>query len=161
MHAKRIVMTLSWAALFALAGPISAETRPADVHTPDLSHSERMRMRGDVERFSQEHPDRARIDKRRQMLRERAKRRFHEADHDGNGRLNRHELARQNPNAARHFEQIDRDRDGEISEFEFAQALRRRMRMQDPHRLAPRQTHTPNSGIGAEPYFSSPSDSGK
>lgn len=152
-------MTLSCTALFAVAGLGSAEPRPADAHTPDLSHSERMRMRGDVERFSQEHPDRARIELRRQMLRERAKRRFHDADQDGNGRLNRHELARRNPNAARHFDQIDRDRDGELSELEFAQALRRRMRMQTPHARPPEQNRAPNSTVGAESTSPSPSAS--
>lgn len=132
MHAKRIFIALGCVALFGTAGLALAEPRPRDTHAPGLSPSERMRMRGDLERFSQQHPQRARIEMRRQMLRERARRRFHDADHDGNGYLNRQELSRINPNAARHFDQIDRDQDGEVSEHEVGQVLRRRMQGQYP-----------------------------
>lgn len=130
MHAKRILMLLGCLALFSSAGASRAEPEPQDTHSPALSASERMRMRGDLERFSQQHPYRNHIEMRRQLLRERAKRRFLEADLDDNGFLNRQEFARHNPNAARQFDLIDRNRDGELSEMEVAQALRRHMRRQ-------------------------------
>jgi len=129
-------MVLSCATLFGWAGGVLAEPRQRDAHAQGLSPSERMRMRGDLERFSREQPYRDKIEMRRQMLRERGKQRFHDADRDGNGLLNRQELRQLNPNAARHFDQIDRDHDGELSEQEVGQAMRRRMRRQDPHGLS-------------------------
>lgn len=132
MHAKRIFIALGCVALFGTASLGLADTQTRDMHIPSLSPSERMRMRGDLERFSQQHPHRARIEMRRQMLRERARRRFHDADLDGNGLLNRQELSQLNPNAARHFDQIDHDHDGELSEQEVGQAIRWRMKRQSP-----------------------------
>lgn len=135
MHAKRIVMVLGCVTLLGSANVLYAQPRSRDVHAQGLSHSERMRMRGDLERFSREQPYRDKIEMRRQMLRERARQRFQHADRDGNGFLNRQELRHLNPNAARHFDQIDRDHDGELSEQEVGQAMRRRMRRQSAHDL--------------------------
>lgn len=137
-------MVLGCAALVGWAGVLLAEPRPRGAHAHSLSHSERMRMRGDLERFSQEQPYREKIEMRRQMLRERGRQRFHDADRDGNGLLNRQELRHLNPNAAHHFDQIDRDRDGELSEQEVDQAMRRRMQRQDPHALSSELDEPPN-----------------
>ena len=104
-----------------------------------LRVDDRERLRGDLEQFSQQQPERAEIDKRRQYFRERAKERFRHADTNGNGLLNREELSRLNPNAARNFDEIDQDRDGELSEQEVAQILRARMqlryRQQNPNQI--------------------------
>ena len=74
MHAKRIVIVLSCATLFGWASVVLAEPRQRDGQAQGLTHSERMRMRGDLERFSREHPYHDKIEMRRQMLRERATR---------------------------------------------------------------------------------------
>lgn len=136
MHAKQIVMVLSCATLFGWASVVLAESRQRDGQAQGLTHSERMRMRSDLERFSREQPYHDKIEMRRQMLRERATRRFHDADKDGNGFLNRQELSRRNPNAARHFDQIDRDHDGELSEQEVGQAMRWRRQRQNPQGMS-------------------------
>ena len=106
-----------------------------------LPGDERERLRGDLEQFSQQQPQRAEIDKRRQYFRARAKERFRHADTNGNGLLNREELSRLNPNAARNFDEIDQDRDGELSEQEVAQILRKRMPVRSRH---PYLNKTPN-----------------
>ena len=129
-------MVLGCATLLGWADLTPAEPRARGDHVHGLSTSERMRMRSDLERFSQEQPYREKIEMRRQRLRERSRQRFHDADRDGNGLLNRQELRHLNPNAAQHFDEIDRDRDGELSEQEVGQALRRRMRLQDPQSLS-------------------------
>lgn len=137
MHAKRIAIVLSCVTLLGSASVLYAQPRQRDGHTQALSHSERMRMRGDLERFSREQPYRDKIEMRRHMLRERARLRFQHADRDGNGALNREEVNHLNPNAAQHFERIDLDRDGELSEKEVGQAMRQRMRRQNSRDLPP------------------------
>lgn len=129
MQASRIFMIVGCAMLIATPSLGMAESGPQNTR-PVLSPGERMRMRGDLERFSEQQPHRAKIEMRRQMLRERARQRFRQADGDGNGFLNRQEFSERFPNAARHFEQIDRDRDGELSEQEMGQAIRWRMQRQ-------------------------------
>ncbi len=62
---------------------------------------------------------------RRQAIRERARARFAEADLNGDGLLNRDEMARLRPFLARHFDRIDTNHDGQVSEQELADALRR------------------------------------
>ena len=131
MHAKRIAIVLSCVTLLGSASVLYAQPRQRDGHTQGLSPSERMRMRVDLERFSREQPYRGKIEMRRQMLRERARQRFHHADRDGDGFLNREEVGHLNPNAAQHFDRIDLDRNGELSEQEVGQAMRQRMRRQD------------------------------
>lgn len=126
---------LSCVTLLGSVSVLYAQPRQRDVHTQGLSHSERMRMRGDLERFSREQPYRDKIEMRRQMLRERARQRFQHADRDGNGFLNREEVNHFNPKAAKHFDRIDLDRDGELSEQEIGQAMRHRMRRQRLHDL--------------------------
>lgn len=116
-------------------GPASADPARHDFDRPghashSLSENERERMRSDLERFSHQLPGRAQIDKRRQLLRDRARQRFQDADTDHNGRLNRDELARLNPHAVRFFDRVDRDGDGELNLQEVAQALRARIRQQ-------------------------------
>ena len=102
-----------------------------------LRADDRERLRGDLEQFSQQQPERAEIDRRRQYFRERAKERFRNADTNGNGLLNREELSRLNSNAAANFDEIDQDRDGELSEQEVAQILRNRLRPQFPRYRQP------------------------
>lgn len=119
------------ACLLALsgAGQASAPSEGDSGHAPNLTHSEHTRMRGELERFSHEWPRRGDFEKRRQMFRDRARQRFHDADTDGNGVLSREEWARLNRGAAQHFDQLDLNGDGQLSEHELAQALRRRARM--------------------------------
>ena len=131
MHAKRIAILLSCVTLLGSANVLYAQPRQRDGHSQGLSPSERMRMRGDLERFSREQPYRNKIEMRRQMLRERARMRFQHADRDGNGVLNREEVNQLNPNAAQQFDRIDLDRDGELSEQEVGQAMRQRMLRQN------------------------------
>lgn len=116
------VFVLSW------AGQASAE--PPDKHVDEhgLSRSEHQRMRSDLERFSREQLRRSDFEKRRKLLRERARQRFHDADTNGDGGLSREELARLNPGAARNFDQFDHDGDNELSEQEVAQALRKSLK---------------------------------
>ena len=116
------VFVLSW------AGQASAE--PPDMHKDEhgLSSSEHQRMRSDLERFSREQLRRGDFEKRRNFLRERARQRFHDADTNGDGGLNREELARLNPGAARNFDQFDYNGDDELSEQEVAQALRKHLK---------------------------------
>lgn len=129
----RILSMLTCLALLSWAAASRAEPATEDAHAPAFSPSERMRMHGDLERFSQQHPYRDQIEMRRQQLRERTKRRFDAADLDRNGFLDRQEFARRNPNAARQFDLIDQNRDGELSQTEVSQALRRHMRHQGLH----------------------------
>ena len=130
MHAKRIAILLSCVTLLGSASVLYAQPRQHG-HSQALTPSERMRMRGDLERFSREQPYRNKIEMRRQMLRERARMRFQHADRDGNGVLNREEVNQLNPNAAQQFDRIDLDRDGELTEQEVGQAMRQRMRRQN------------------------------
>lgn len=130
MHARRIAIVLSCVTLLGSVSVLYAQPRQRDVHAQGLSHSERMRMRGDLERFSREQPYRDKVEMRRRMLRERARLRFQHADQDGNGFLNREEASHFNPNAAQHFDRIDLDHNGELSEQEVGQAMRHRMRRQ-------------------------------
>lgn len=70
-------------------------------------------------------PDRDAFEARRRAIRERARARFAAADRDGDGKLNRDEVAALRPALARHFDRIDADHDGLLSEQELADALHR------------------------------------
>lgn len=145
MRLKQTLFHLTFVLAFGWAGHAPAQPGMAGSNAPHHSRheskrlrgdtperlrgDERERLRGDLEQFSQQQPERAEIDKRRQYFRERAKERFRHADTNGNGLLNRDELSRLNPNAARNFDEIDQDRDGELSEQEVAQILRKRMQL--------------------------------
>ncbi len=115
---------------FGCAGQVSAQSSEVYPQEYRLSDSERERMHGDLERFSQQQPQYEEIKKHRKELRERARQRFRAADTDGNGFLSREEFARMRPNAADHFDEIDQDHDGELSEQEVARFFRQRMRQQ-------------------------------
>lgn len=88
-------------------------------------------MRSDLERFSREQLRRSDFEKRRKLLRERARQRFRDADTNRDGTLNREELARLNPGAANNFDQFDHDGDGELSEQEVARALRKHVKQRE------------------------------
>lgn len=88
-------------------------------------------MRSDLERFSREQLRRNDFEKRRKLLRERARQRFRDADTNRDGTLNREELARLNPGAAKNFDQFDHDGDGELSEQEVARALRKHVKQRE------------------------------
>lgn len=111
------------------AGQALAESGPARPNEPVLSDSERGRLRGDLDLYSNELYGREKLEKRRQFLRDRAIQRFHDADRSGNGRLDREEFSRHYPNAARHFNWIDSNGDGEVSQAEIARALRTRLEL--------------------------------
>lgn len=128
MSVKQTLAGLMCVISFGWAGKSPAEPQDSHAYEHSLSSSEHKRMRGDLERFSREQPRRGDFEKRRQIFRERARQRFQEADTDGNGLLNREELTRLSPNAAKNFDQIDRNVDGELSEQEVAQILRQRRR---------------------------------
>lgn len=116
------LLALSW------AGQAPAEPQDTHAHQPGLSSSEHQRMRSELERFSREQPRRSDFEKRREIFRERARQRFHEADTNADGVLSREELARLNPGAAKNFDQLDRNADGGLSEQEVAQAMRKHVR---------------------------------
>lgn len=141
LRLKQICLPLTFLLAFGLAGQASADPEASGAHERGLSHSEHKRMRGDLERFSREQPRHGDFEKRRQVFRERARLRFHEADRNGNGLLDREELTRHHPNAANNFDEIDHNADGELSEQEVAQVLRQRMRQraQRPRQYLPQQ----------------------
>ncbi len=66
---------------------------------------------------------------RREAIRARARARFAEADLNGDGVLNREEMARLRPFLVRHFDRIDTNHDGQVSEQELTDALRRMQAM--------------------------------
>lgn len=144
MPLKQTLLPLTFLLAVGWVGPASAEPGGPGSYEHRFSNSERKRLRGDLERFSREQPPRGDIEKRRQVLRERAKQRFHDADTNSNGLLDREELTRLNPNAARNFDEIDHDRNGELSEQEVAQAMRQRMRLHDLRSMQPRPNRMPN-----------------
>lgn len=80
---------------------------------------------------------------RRQAIRERARARFAEVDHNGDGLLNREEVAQLRPMLARHFDRIDTNRDGQASEQELAVALRRLHQMRRDRLNGPAQQAFP------------------
>ena len=85
-------------------------------------------MRRDLERFSREQPQRGEFEKRRKLLRERARQRFHAADTNHDGVLSREELGRLKPGAVKNFDQLDHNADGGLSEQEVAKAMRKQAR---------------------------------
>lgn len=123
------LLALSW------AGQAPAQPEGSVGHPPVLSSSEHKRMRGELERFSREQPRHVDFEKRRQLFRERARQRFHEADTNGNGGLSRQELARLNPGAAKNFDQFDHNGDGELNQQEAAQAMRKHVRQRYKRQL--------------------------
>ena len=114
------LLALSW------AGQAPAQPEVDSGHAPNLTNSEHRRMRGELDRFSREQPQRGDFEKRRHIFRERARQRFHDADTNGNGVLSREEWARLNRGTAQRFDQLDLNGDGELSEHEVGQAMRRR-----------------------------------
>jgi Ca2+-binding EF-hand superfamily protein len=106
-----------------------ADTMVARANEPLLTEDEREQLRGDLDQYSSELHDREKLEKHRQLLRDRAKQRFKEADKSGNGRLDRQEFSREYPNVARYFNWIDSDGDGEVSQIEIAKALRARIEL--------------------------------
>lgn len=144
MLLKQTLVRLMCLLALGWAGQAPAAPEGGGAYERRLSNSERKRMRGDLERFSREQPRRGDFEERRRVFRERVKQRFDDADTNGNGLLNREELAGLNPNAAKNFDQFDHNADGELSEQEVAQALRQRMRQ---HSQRYRQQNT-----GQMPY---------
>lgn len=128
MPLKHILVHLTCLLALSWAGQAPAEPQGTDAHEHGLSSSEHKRMRSDLERFSREQPRRGDFEKRREIFRERARQRFHDADTNGDGGLSREELARLNPGAAKNFDQLDHNADGELSEQEVAQAIRKHVR---------------------------------
>lgn len=131
MRLEQVIV--QFACLLALGWAGQAAAEPQDAHAPErrLSSSEHQRMRSDLERFSREQPRRGDFEKRRKLLRERARQRFHDADTNGDGELNREELARLNPGAAKNFDQLDHNADGGLSQREVVQAMRKHARQRD------------------------------
>lgn len=113
----------------ALSLQAQADTMVARANEPLLTEDEREQLRGDLDQYSSELHDREKLEKHRQLLRDRAKQRFKEADKSGNGRLDRQEFSLEYPNAARYFNWIDSDGDGEVSQIEIAKALRARIEL--------------------------------
>jgi Ca2+-binding EF-hand superfamily protein len=113
----------------ALSLQAQADTMVARANEPLLTEDEREQLRGDLDQYSSELHEREKLEKHRQLLRDRAKQRFKEADKSGNGRLDRQEFSREYPNAARYFNWIDSDGDGEVSQIEIAKALRARIEL--------------------------------
>lgn len=128
MFARLVVLWLTaWVSL-AQADYTSVQTSNAQ-----LSNSEREELRGDLSQYSNELYGRENLERRRQFLRDRAIQRFRDADRSGNGSLDREELGRHYPNAARHFDKIDTDKDGEVTQAEMAKALRTRLELRRRH----------------------------
>ncbi|NWG39570.1 MAG: hypothetical protein HXY27_06365 [Hydrogenophilaceae bacterium] len=119
--------------LIAWASLAHANFTLAQAPNARLSNSEREDLRGDLDQYSNELYGRENLEKRRQFLRDRAIQRFRDADRSGNGSLDREELRRHYPNAARHFDRIDTDKDGEVTQAEMAKALRTRLELRRRH----------------------------
>lgn len=122
-----IAQCVCWLAI-GWAGQAAAQPTDAPSHEQTLSSSEHQRMRRDLERFSREQPQRGEFEKRRKLLRERARQRFHAADTNRDGVLSREELGRLKPGAVKNFDQLDHNADGGLSEQEVAKALRKQAR---------------------------------
>lgn len=144
----RLAVGVLWFCFSASVTQALAEPFPSRAHEPGLPPRERETLRDDLDQYSNEIYGREQLERRRQFLRERARKRFNEADRSGNGLLDREEFERQYPNAAQHFDWIDANGDGEISPVELARALRARMELRRPY--AERRFFRPQ-GQGAAP----------
>lgn len=95
-----------------------------------LTPEERHQLRRDLDSLSREiYPRRPALERRLQDSRRRAVERFGQADVDGDRVLNRAEMERFAPRAARHFDHIDSDGDGRVTEQELADSFRRRQEL--------------------------------
>lgn len=125
---KRLVLTCLLACVLGLGAGMTWAQAPRDAADPDWGQ-----LRRDVDAGARRPGGNGDFEARREAIRERARARFAETDRNGDGLLNRDELARLRPMLARHFERIDTNQDGQVSEQELADALRRLQEMRREH----------------------------
>jgi len=121
-HTKFMFLILA----MVVTAPAMAESR---------SSADQRSLRGDLEDYSRDaYPDHEQVEARRHEMRERMKKRLHEADQDSDGTLSREEANQNMPGLARHFDKIDRNGDGVISREEMKEARQRMREMRDKQR---------------------------
>ena len=132
-----------WLLLTALLASSAVLAAPPPDPEPDWDS-----LRRDVDAQSRRPQGNGDFEARRQLLRERARARFAEADRNRDGYWSREEMARLRPGMARHFDRIDRNGDGLASEGELIAALRmqRRFRGNAPEAQPPHVPHRMRQG---------------
>ncbi|MBT9569202.1 MAG: hypothetical protein IV085_13000 [Thiobacillus sp.] len=110
--------------VMALFGAASVQAAPPGSGDPDWRG-----LRRDVDAGTQRPGGNGEFEARRQVIRERARARYNEADGNGDGQLSREEMARLRPGMAKHFDRIDANGDGLASEQEIIDTLRQRHQM--------------------------------